>query len=288
LPLPKKLQRCVVFFGEAPDNSVAFPQLCSKYRGTGFVVSVPCLDGRFAHNYLVTNAHVADVLETSPNAFVRVNKAAGPADEIWLGRQKWTRHPRTEVDIAILRPDFRKFPAWGHTSVDAVGVDEFIPPALLDDVKMGVGDPIHVSGLLHSTPGVSRNMPLVRSGTLAALADEPLQVRPGVFEPAHLGVILSVGGMSGSPTFIEFRPPPFATTPSQRPWGYLLGVNAGHFAGLIDGGSNTTNAGVNVIYPAERLGEILNLPEVLQEQRLFEDALRKAYPEQFGDEDTND
>lgn len=285
MPLPIKLQRCVVFFGLAPDRGQPLPQVGSTYAGTGFVVSLPTLRGRFSHNYLVTNAHVAKELESRPTAFVRVNVRGGGSQAVWLDGQVWTRHTRSEVDIAVIRPDFRKFPAWRDLDVDAVSSADFLPPGSLDNVSLGVGDPIHVPGLLRAAPGATRNMPLVRSGTLAALAAEPVEVRRNVFEPVHLGMIQSVGGMSGSPTFIEYRPVPFGIIINpNKSWGHLLGINAGHFLDVADGTSTgQINAGVNVIYPVERLVEILALPEVEVEQMTFEDALQTAYPEQFQD-----
>jgi hypothetical protein len=283
MPLPLKLQRCVVFFGVAPNRSEPLPQDNSKFGGTGFVVSLPFSRGRFAHNYLVTNVHVATNLQSQPGSFVRLNLAAGGSEAVWLDGQRWTHHPRPEVDIAILRPDFNRFPSWADLALDALSFEDFVPEELLDGIELGVGDPIHVSGLLSKTPGASRNMPLVRSGTLGALASEPVQVRTGVFEPVHLGIIQSIGGMSGSPTFIEYRTPRYATTPDPgKPWGYLLGVNAGHFTDLVDGTADErAHAGVNVIYPARLLKEILALPDVEQERASFESALRTVEPESF-------
>jgi hypothetical protein len=293
LPIPTKLQRCVVFFGLAKDHSLGLPQPESTYRGTGFIVSIPISGSDdFAHNYIVTNAHVADHLENSPNCFVRLNSRGGGAVEMYLDQQRWVRHPRQpNVDIAVLQPDVWRAPKWRELDIDAVTPDEFLASTLLADGEMGVGDPIHVSGLLWNAPGATRNMPLVRSGTLAATASEPVLVRrlpdgTAVFEPVHLGVIQSIGGMSGSPTFIEYRAPAFAVTPvANRAWGFLLGINGGHYSGYLDGAPQGAeafaNAGINIIYPAERLLELLDVSELRAERVVREKALRQAFPCKF-------
>jgi hypothetical protein len=80
---------------------------------------------------------------------------------------------------------------------------------LLSARRVGVGDETITCGLFAAHPGEARNYPLVRSGIIAAMPNEPIRTvaRDGrEFEaPAYLIEARSLGGLSGSPVIVMFR-----------------------------------------------------------------------------------
>ena len=68
--------------------------------------------------------------------------------------------------------------------------------------KIRVGSPVGLTGLFVHHHGSSRNIPIVRSGNIAAMTDEPVSTRRGLMT-AFLVEVRSIGGLSGSPVFAE-------------------------------------------------------------------------------------
>ncbi|HUH70928.1 MAG TPA: hypothetical protein VLZ05_19850, partial [Mycobacterium sp.] len=100
---------------------------------------------------------------------------------------------------------------------------------------LGVGNEVAFAGLFVNHHGKKRNEPIVRFGHISAMLAEPVSTQHGEIE-AYLIESRSVGGLSGSPVFIDpglFR---FTDDGQARryraagePGGYLLGVMHGHW-----------------------------------------------------------
>ena len=143
-------------------------------------------------------------------------------------------------------------------------------------------------GLFHRHAGTKKNTPVVRTGNIAAMPEEPVDTARGPME-AYLVEARSIGGLSGSPVFVHLGivrnvegQVKFAT----QKWGvfYLLGMMQGHwemplldvdFANEDERGLVTANMGIAVVSPADRILEVLNQPFYLALRLISENELKK-------------
>jgi len=189
-------RKCVVFFGTpTPGGGTA-------YGGTGFLVSFP--HEEFTSHYVVTCRHVASRLD--PGFFIRANTKSGEAENIPVDTIEWVYHPDPTVDVAVaslLIYDWH----WERT---------YLPAALFFNAETdkygGIlcGDPISIVGLFRLHVGAKRNIPIVHTGNISALADHteriPLKDRSTgklTQVEGHLVEAQTLEGLSGSPVFIR-------------------------------------------------------------------------------------
>jgi hypothetical protein len=167
----------------------------------------------------------------------------------------------------------------------------YIPEDLFLDTFTGdagplLGDPVFFVGLLSAVKEMgTRNIPMVRSGTLGAKYQDGIPVRrldnTVDMVNGHLIDCRAYRGFSGSPCFIQFVPETRETIGGERHT-RLLGVVSAHFdlvdKGLLEGDLATmvggvkvpVHAGVGVVVPVERVHELLNGDE-LRKKREDED-----------------
>jgi hypothetical protein len=123
---------------------------------------------------------------------------------------------------------------------------------------------------------MERNIPVLRIGTLAAMPSL-VSTKIGHIE-AYLIEARSLGGLSGSPVFLNMGPLryPKAGGILQSTIYYLVGVVHGHFnARKADPDLNVDdqiqeeriNAGIAIVTPVSKLLEIVNKPSMLDEDR---------------------
>jgi hypothetical protein len=229
--------------------------------------------------YLVTAAHV---IRTEVETWVRVRRLDGSLEDKPIEEQ-WMFHDRDDVavtpieleeyDIALLPiPDFLP----SHRSLRH-GARTFINRPML-------GDQVYFAGLFAPIPAMGeRNIPLVRSGTLAAMAqpDVPLRLPDGTVltYTAHLIDCRSYAGFSGSPCFVQFpREPSSGGVGRADEETELLGVISSHFdfrenadltGEIADMGTVGVpiHLGVGVVMPAESLEGLLYRDDVVDDRR---------------------
>jgi hypothetical protein len=150
-----------------------------------------------------------------------------------------------------------------------------------------------MTGLLIHHPGVTRIMPIIRVGSIAAIPEEPIHMDTG---PDH--VILmesrSISGLSGSPVFLHFPPvryneewnveqmaPPIL--PNNAGPNYLIGVNRGVFEsegndidGIGDASDEPLNTGISIVVPIERALDLIDGTDLARERAEIKAALLTA------------
>ena len=276
--------KCVAFLYPAVPAKRA-PSV--KPEGTVFFVHISNMDpeprGEHYWLYAVTARHVITGMRRAGHSAVdiRLNRLGGDTVSVRLALSEWRLHPETEVAVApMVLPEGTDHMAWP------------VRMCVTDDIlrvnSAGPGDEVCVSGLFANRPGVARNIPIVRTGTIAAMPGEPIATTDGTF-PAYLIETRSTPGMSGSPVFLNlsgFRSVPRrrAETDGEAPpleralvsGFYLLGVGYGHYTGPYRSrpSSNTQriNTGISLAVPSKRITDLLLHEE---ERRLRQETLSR-------------
>jgi hypothetical protein len=210
--------RTAVFIGSASTGTFI------PY-GTGFVVTT-----RYDHRAFQTLVTAKHVIDDIPGDFVhvRVNQTQGNASIVAAPKSNWLAHPDTEIDVMVC-PAFMPTDKFDLLAVDLIGPMP-LSEASRQSEDVGVGDDVAIVGMFVSRLGERRNIPIVRSGTIAAMPLEHIKTQYG-FHHAYLIESRSIDGLSGSPVFLQL-PRERVTTgssivPSRRPL-YLLGMMLGH------------------------------------------------------------
>ena len=126
-----------------------------------------------------------------------------------------------------------------------------------------LGDEVFISGLFSHHYGESRNIPIVRIGNLAALREEPVFTPSFGAMDAYLIEARSIGGLSGSPVFVNLGN--MRTLDGMQvisgggPKFFLLGLIHGHFDAVALVGdaaeqdstlaAKAVNAGIAIVVP---------------------------------------
>jgi len=272
--IPDAVKKCVVFIGiEAQIEHV--PAII--YLGTGFIVSVKSTIGRMSFIYLVTARHiVASIAER--DFYIRANTKDGKSSVFKAGvDSKWWFHPKEDssADVAafplLIPNDIAK-------TLDYVAIPT---TALLTDDDMekggiGEGDEVFIVGLFSYHSGSNKNLPIVRTGNIAMISDEPVQTRKFGNMEAYLIEARSIGGLSGSPVFV-------AKQTGNRKWSISpLGLVHGHWdigpEKIIDVTAEDTakragvNTGIAIVVPAKKILETVSREELSAQRARLEAA----------------
>ncbi len=264
------LPRSVVYLAVKNDETEE-PTL----GGTACIVSLPSTVPGYAFQVLVTAGHCVEQMRRWKHAYIRVNNKAGEARLAEITGAPWefaSDYPATdlaaaplnlpipEVDIALLPYAMAAF------------------PSIIESENIGIGDELYVVGLFTKRHGKSKNIPIVRTGTIAAMPEEPIDnPLTGVPYHAYLAEIRSIGGLSGSPVFVDICPGRVTEDPDDPGGGrvqeltqrtmYLLGVIRGHWDKeayeMVDFAEEPVtllNTGIATVTPIGRLAEIVATP----------------------------
>ena len=216
---------------------------------TAFFVSVPAEAPERADDiYLVTARHV---LVGQPNLSLRFNNRYGSAQiERLVNASQWDCCQDEGVDIAALLLD-EQYGWLEDVSYEPIPIDKFSRDATYDGV--GIGDELLITGLFVSQPGQKRNIPIIRSGIIAAMPEEELR-------DVYLAELRSTGGLSGSPVFVVIGPARMVELQSNTPWDVAAGVGTISFRllGLIRGHwykpTSTLSQGNDAMYDSQAEG----------------------------------
>ena len=261
--VPERVRKCVFFLGIKQGDQF-------RPRATAFAVEIDEQQHRWC--YLVTAEHVvARSLSLRCDLWLRVNRWSEEPAEIKIDSSSWYFHPNSAevaTDVAVCPISFDSseeidpVPIYGPRTVAATRT-------VIDDVRIGVGDEVIVTGLFRSHYGQQRNVPIVRVGNVAMLDGDPVRTKNGSYVDAYLIEARSIGGLSGSPAFvhlpgirtIEGKTDLFGTKPFYQI--YLLGLMHGHFdvedlnldVVLDDAkdASSGIHSGIGVVIPVEKI-----------------------------------
>ncbi len=143
-----------------------------------------------------------------------------------------------------------------------------------------------IAGLFTEHYGNQQNLPIVRSGIIAAMPTEPLEdTTTGLEYYAYLAEVRSIGGLSGSPVFVFLGPARTyqkKVTLSRKV--YLLGLVRGHWdikhhRQPLDFGMDElqeVNMGIATITPFQDALEIINSEELVKARRHFDKEQAKS------------
>jgi Trypsin-like peptidase domain len=155
-----------------------------KVIGTGFTVVLPGVDDpSFVHGYVVTAAHV---LKGKSSIEVQAANPHGGLNEA-IELREW-HSPLPQYDVAIGRWPSRSQQFWT------------VHPETFADLLPLLGQTIYYVGILTA---LGQPIPMVRTGSLAAMDVEGLRLEHGYSFPAHLIDCRSYDGFSGSPCFLQ-------------------------------------------------------------------------------------
>jgi hypothetical protein len=173
-----------------------------KFGGTAFLYGHP--SERFPDKhflYLVTARHNVEKAERFGDLYLRANLKAGGAEIVRLDGQ-WHYPDNEASDVAVIPVG-----PGAEFDITSIGRDDLATDEVAGRYGLGVGDEVFSVGLFTRHRGKTRNVPLVRSGIVAAMPGEPLEDPTSGFEyHAYLVEMRSIGGLSGSPVFCLFRP----------------------------------------------------------------------------------
>lgn len=129
-------------------------------------------------------------------------------------------------------------------------------------------------------------MPIVRIGNISLLKGDPISTKFKGFIEGYLIEARSIGGLSGSPVFVNiapFRTVKGSVRPESGPQLYLLGLMHGHFD-IADLNSDTVidvpsaavngiHTGIGVVVPVQKIIDTIEHPDLVAMRR--DDAMRQ-------------
>ncbi|MGA2986628.1 MAG: hypothetical protein ABSG32_22740 [Terriglobia bacterium] len=277
--IPDELLKCVVFLGyEDIDKR-------KHFAGSAFWISRPGpedIRDTCRHAYLITAWHVVDYIQKRSidgRVYMRVNTKNGVQEWHEIPLACWKSHPNLAVDIAVMKigiaPDL-EHRVWPMES--CVINENLNPPdsTYTGDRKVELGDEVCFAGLFFPHSGIKKNIPVVRIGNIASLRNEPVLNRDNLPMDVYLVESHSIGGLSGSPVFIDIitakgvLPPNGGYTAAayehKSPSRFMLfGLVHGHFGedlepdSFADDGKDKVhiNTGMAMVVPAEKINEAL-------------------------------
>jgi hypothetical protein len=273
------VRKCVAFiyFREHVDMRPA---------GTAFFVGIAVSDLNASWNYVVTAKHVLSKIRecsTDQIAYLRINLVGGGSRFFEVPLDRWVDHPDDPVvDVAVVRVsmsndlEYLMYPA-----------ERMATQAIILSGEIGIGDEVFITGLFVNHFGRERNIPIVRIGNIAAMPEEP--VNTGTFSmEAYLIEARSVGGLSGSPVFVNLgvvrRVGGDLRYAAGRNIFYLLGLIHGHWD-VSESDSDVVatdvfnreriNMGIAIVIPAAKILEVINQSSELASRAQVENELRR-------------
>jgi|CZLA01.1.fsa_nt_gi hypothetical protein len=280
--VPDQVKNCALFVGlaEMPEP---------EYRGTAFIVTVPgTQSNHFA--FLVTAGHVAKHLQ-GKEFYIRVNRRDGTAVAM-KGRPSdpWWFHP-TEKDYVDAAITLFSPLDLAQLDVAHIPIGMFATSDTIRTNHLGIGDEVFITGLFTKVTETTKNIPIVRTGTLAMIPGEKIPFGESMID-AYLVEARSIGGLSGSPVFIRETitipvpdGPPGSVAASLGAHKYMHGIGRIHFLGSMIGHwdvpegfsptqSEAVNMGIAPVVPAHKIKEIIFQPELETMMKRVNDEMR--------------
>lgn len=277
--IPDEMLSCVCFL--AVQTAEGF-----RYPGTGFFIGLDSeIVPGFLHVYLVTAKHCVARAERYGGLYVRLNTHAGDSEFVHINTP-WIKPEDPASDVAAIPwvPPQEKF------VYKTIAADMFATPEVIKEREIGIGDEVFITGLFVKRAGKNKNLPILRGGIIAAMPDEPLKDKnTGLDYHAYIGEVRSIGGLSGSPVFVQLGParPTKGKINLGQVHYFLLGLVRGHWdddgkeliplaAEDDDAASDRAaaiNMGMAVFTPTEDLLKMLNSPEEKARRKKQEEKL---------------
>lgn len=274
--VPDEIRKCVAFVMYA-SSEAGQPD---SFAGTSFWFTRESDQVEDLHfGYVVTAWHVIIKCQEESvdgRVYLRLNTTDGATSTIATDPDQWYRHPDdTSVDIGVLPalPDDEEID-WTPIPDQIAATHESV-----EEHDVSVGDELFLPGLFapHNV-GVGRNVPIVRVGNIAAMPEERVQTRHFGRIEAYLVESRSIGGLSGSPVFVDLRGQRAGKLTVGGQSFLLLGVMQGHWdhygdlpeydlASDEDEERRRVNMGIAIVVPIQKVLETLDHPDLLARRR---------------------
>lgn len=264
--------KTVLFVGMFDETRELFTPM-----GTAFYTGVEV--SGMAFQYAVTAKHVIDSF-ADQYIYLRKEKKAGGFGLHKTKKSDWITHPdpgRGKV-VDVVACQIRQL----VSEVDLLHIPLHVGCATAETIKehnFTIGEDVCFAGLFTSHFGTAKNLPVLRTGTIAAMPEEPISTARGHMD-AYLIEARSMGGISGSPIWIQLAP---ARTIANQikfssgiPHVQFLGMVSGHYliesredAVPEDGKQSLTgsmNTGLAVVVPVEKIIETIMQPKLVAER----------------------
>lgn len=298
--VPDNFINCVVFAGYREQNQNSKEP---KIGGTAFLYAQPQKNVKnHYHLYLITTKHSIEFIgqhSSDGKVHLRFNKKIGENEETektysWMSTEvkDWKHHPQTDISIFSWLEDR----SGGMNDLDVVAVmsNMAADKNLVRTELIGIGDEVLTVGLFSKRAGEKRNVPIIRIGNIAANPDENETVNTKYIKDieAYLVELRSIGGLSGSPVFVNLggsKVPALAGMRSNsrvlersptliKDSIFLLGMMTAHWnTGEVEMDIDITsddkealNTGIGVVIPFWKIQELLNDPELEIERNKVE------------------
>jgi hypothetical protein len=279
--VPDKLIKCTGFL----SHDISTP----KFMGTMFVVGVESELGGGGYLHLVTAKHVAERIDPGPFVIGMNGKDGKP---LWLksgDESRWWYHPTESdtVDVAVIPFASARLPEydieWIHESM-------FLTDETIKKYGIGLGDELTTVGLFSPFYGLSKFIPVVRTGNIAMMPPDPIPTKDFGSMEAYLADMRSIGGLSGSPVLVRntMNLPPIKSKEGEML--HFSGLGSFHFLGLMHGhwafmekeigGLQTEiHSGISVVVPAKKILEVLHHPELVEMRKnMDKKEMESRYP----------
>jgi len=278
--VPETIKKCVVFICYWHEEGV-------KLAGTGFFIAEPSsVNKDRIYPYVVTARHVIESVQEraiDDKVLIRLNTRDGGTEIISSDVSQWRFHPSdATVDLAAIQwgPDQKKF------DYQVIPASMLITDDIVKQHSIGPGDEVFFPGLFVNHYGKKKNLPIIRIGNIAAMAEEPVSTRDYGDIDAHLVEARSIGGLSGSPVFVHL-----VVGRGQQivlgagPTFYLLGLMRGHYdSPLTDKDANVddseqverVNMGIAIVVPSGKIRELIDQDDFRAARILNDEELGKG------------
>jgi hypothetical protein len=277
--LPDDLKKCVVFIGINNPNTNDI-----TWNGTGFFVRIlPSIPNQ-SIIYLITAKHNLIKLGDK-EYYVRMNTKDGKSVVFkGEGKKGWWFHPNeTEsVDVALIQ---MHFPNELRPNLDfaALPIEMFATKEVLIENNIGTADEVVAVGLFTRHAGNEKNIPIVRTGNIAMMPDEPVPTSDFGNMTMYLIESRSMGGLSGSPVIVLKPQPQYGTYKT-----FVIGLMQGHWEvdpkTLMDIASDSSqekeriNMGIALVTPAVKIVETINQAGLVKSRESQEKAWLEKNP----------
>ncbi|MBB3181975.1 trypsin-like serine protease [Variovorax sp. Sphag1AA] len=215
--------------------------------------------------YFVTARHVVEEVRKLgvEHLAVRVNTKDGNCEEFKVPVSAFHFHERPEVDLAAVPADIDQ----ERFEVTPWILDETPEEEVFQKHNIGVGTGVSIIGLFKHHTGTQRNLPIVRTGNIAAMAEEKVSTAMGQMDAALIEA-RSIGGLSGSPVFANLGTSQIRINPDLAHYDFisgihLFGVMHGHYDENADG--ERVNVGIGIVTPVSKIVELIRDPALSME-----------------------
>jgi hypothetical protein len=255
MQIPEEIRKCVGFVAKRQKRGPL------KWEGTAFFLVFPQAQPAAEFGYVVTARHIIEACGKHP--ILVFNMASGGKKYLPTDNDEWFPASDSTVDMTMRPFDYDERVDLAFISSEQCVTDEF-----MRQENIGAGRNVFFTGLFNEVPGESKNIPIVRTGTIAAIPDERVKSRRFGTADLYLLDTRSISGHSGSPVFVVDEPVKFIEghpLPRFSSKFSLLGLISGHYEAEFPKGDKE-NFGISFIVPAKYILAMLNQKELVDER----------------------